>query len=171
VEGGALGFGVGEGEGSVIEGGRILMEGGGMKETKILAEKIRAYEATDYRIGHTGADIVLNVGKYSDRVMGLFAENGVSCGGFLTAYNPQGKQQSDAENERSHGELARWLEKLGVVAIEGSGSEEGTEWPTERSYFGLGLGREMAKEMGGYFDQDAIVWVGADGVAELVLLR
>ena len=154
-----------------MEGDRFLMEGGGMKETKILAEKIRAYEATDYRIGHTGADIVLNVGKYSDRVMELFAVNGVSCGAFLTAYNPQGKQQSDEDNARAHQELARWLEKLGVVAMEGSGREEGTEWPTERSYFGLGLGREMAKEMGGYFDQDAIVWVGEDGVAELVLLR
>ena len=36
-----------------------------MCESKIALEKIRAYRATDYRLGHTDKDIVLAVGLRS----------------------------------------------------------------------------------------------------------
>jgi hypothetical protein len=139
--------------------------------TQIDPDKVRAYLATDYRIGHTSQDIVLTIGQRSERLAALFATNGVDCGAFLTAYNPQGTVQTDAANDRAHAELAAKLQALGLQAIEGSGSEEGTDWPSERSYFALGLALEPAKEIGTHFDQDAIVWVGADAVPQLILLR
>lgn len=117
--------------------------------TKIHPDKVRAYLATDYRIGHTAQDIVLTIGKPSERLVALFATNGVDCGAFLTAYNPQGTVQSDAANDLAHAELARKLQALGLKAIEGSGSEEGTDWPSEKSYFALGLKLEYAKELEG----------------------
>ena len=101
----------------------------------------------------------------------MFAGNGVNCGAFLTAYNPQRTIQSNAANAQGHAELASKLQKLGVQTIEGSGSEEGTEWPAEKSYFALGLALELAKAIGTHFDQDAIVWVGPDAVPQLILLR
>jgi hypothetical protein len=58
-----------------------------------------------------------------------------------------------------------------VEAIEGSGSEEGTDWPSEKSYFALGLKRGESIEIGRHFDQDAIVWVCENAVPELILLR
>ena len=139
--------------------------------TLIHPDKVRAYRATDYRIGHTSQDIVLNIGHYSERLAALFAGNDVNCGAFLTAYNPQGAVQSDAANDQAHAELADKLQALGLRAIEGSGSEKGTDWPSEKSYFALGLELEAAKEIGAYFDQDAIVWVGSDAVPQLILLR
>ena len=142
-----------------------------MTETKISAEKIRAYVATDYRLGHSNDDIILNVGKYEPRLLELFNENGVSCGAFLTAYNPQGTQQSDAANDLAHAKLTQDLTDLGLGMIEGSGSEEGTDWPSERSYFALGLSLEAASKMGTEANQDAIVWVGSDAVPQLILLR
>jgi len=141
------------------------------KTTQIHPDKIQAYLATDYRLGHTNQDIVLNIGKHSERLAVLFAGNGVNCGAFLTAYNPQGTIQSDAANAQGHAELAAKLEQLGLQAIEGSGSEEGTDWPSERSYFALGMSLEPAKVIGTHFDQDAIVWVGSDLVPQLILLR
>ena len=63
------------------------------------------------------------------------------------------------------------LQELKLRTIEGSGSEEGTEWPAEKSYFALGLALEPAKAIGIHFDQDAIVWVGPDAVPQLILLR
>ena len=141
------------------------------KTTQIHPDKLRAYEATDYRLGHTDQDIVLTIRKRSERLATLFAELGVNCGAFLTAYNPQGTIQSNAANAQGHEELVSKLEELGLQAIEGSGSEEGTEWPVEKSYFAFGLALEPAKEIGVYFDQDAIVWVGADAVPQLILLR
>jgi hypothetical protein len=141
------------------------------KTTQIHPDKLRAYEATDYRLGHTDQDIVLTILKRSERLATLFAANGVNCGAFLTAYNPQGTIQSDAANAQGHAELASKLQELGVQAIEGSGSEEGTEWPAEKSYFALGLALELAKAIGTHFDQDAIVWIGPDAVPQLILLR
>ena len=139
--------------------------------TQIHPDKIRAYLATGYRIGHTSQDIVLTIGQRSERLAVLFASKGLDCGGFLTAYNPQGSVQSDAANDRAHVDLAAKLQGLGLQAIEGSGSEEGTDWPSEKSYFALGLTLDHAKEIGIHFDQDAIVWVGADAVPQLILLR
>ena len=99
------------------------------------------------------------------------SENGVSCGAFLTAYNPQGTQQSDAANDLAHAKLAQDLTDLGLGMIEGSGSEEGTDWPSERSYFALGLPLEAARKLGTQYRQDAVVWVGANAIPELLLLR
>ena len=141
------------------------------KTTQIHHDKVRAYEATDYRLGHTDQDIVLTINKRSERLATLFAANGVSCGAFITAYNPRGAIQSDAANARGHAELASKLQELGVDAIEGSGSEKGSEWPAEKSYFALGLALELAKAIGTHFEQDAIVWVGPDAVPQLILLR
>ena len=139
--------------------------------TQIHPDKVRAYLATDYRIAHTSQDIVLTIGQRSERLAVLFAGNGVNCGAFLTSYNPRGTIQTDAVNGLAHAQLAAKLQELGLQAIEGSGSEEGTEWPAEKSYFALGLALEPAKAIGTHFDQDAIVWVGSDAVPQLILLR
>jgi hypothetical protein len=139
--------------------------------TQIHPDKIRAYLATDYRLGHTDQDIVLTIGQRSERLAALFAVNGVNCGAFLTAYNPQGTVQSDAANQKAHAQLAGQLQELGLQAIEGSGSEEGTDWPSEKSFFALGLALEPAKVIGTHFNQDAIVWVGPNAVPQLILLR
>ena len=139
--------------------------------TQIHPDKVLAYLATDYRLGHTDQDIVLTIGKHSERLAALFADSSVNCGAFLTAYNSQGTIQSDVANAQGHTELASKLQELGLQAIVGSGSEEGTEWPTEKSFFALGLALKPAKAIGTHFDQDAIVWVGPDAVPQLILLR
>ena len=142
-----------------------------MSGTLIAVDKLRAYAATDYRLGHTDQDIVLKIGKRSERLAALFAGTGFKCGAFLTAYNPHGSIQSDVANARGHAELASKLQVLGLEAIDGSGREEGTKWPAEKSFFALGLALEPAKEIGLHFHQDAIVWVTADTLPQLILLR
>ena len=126
--------------------------------TQIHPDKVRAYLATDYRLGHTDQDIVLTIGKHSERLATLFAGKGVNFGAFLTAYNPQGTIQSDAANAQGHAELASKLQELGLKAIEGSGSEEGTEWPAEKSYFALGLALEPAKAIGAPMTRTSLHW-------------
>lgn len=139
--------------------------------TQIHPDKIRAFLATDYRLGHTAQDIVLTIGQRSDRLAALFAAKGVNCGAFITAYNPRGALQPDAANHLAHARLATQLAQLGHEAIAGAGSEKGTDWAAEESYYALGLALEPAKAMGTHFDQDAIVWVGADAKPQLILLR
>jgi hypothetical protein len=148
------------------------MEGFFVSETTLIQpDKIRAYIATDYRLGHAEADTVLRVGVQSPGLAELFAARGVDCGAFLTAYNPLGQLQPDEANDRAHADLAIRLADLGLQTIEGSGSEKGAKWPAERSYFAFGLALEPAKAIGLEFDQDAIVWAGPDAVPRLVLLR
>ena len=139
--------------------------------TQIHPDKIRAYLATDYRLGHAAQDIVLTIGQRSERLAALFAAKGVNCGAFITAYNPRGALQPDAANQLAHARLATQLAQLGHEVIEGSGSEKGSDWLAEESYFALGLALEDAKVMGTHFDQDAIVCVGADAKPQLILLR
>jgi len=143
--------------------------------TQIQPGKVRAYLATDYRLGHTAQDIVLTIGQRSERLAALFAAKGVNCGAFITAYNPRGTLQPEAANQLALAQLATQLEQLGHQVIAGSGSaaggEKGTDWPAEKSYFALGLTLAPAKAMGTHFDQDAIVWVGPDAVPQLILLR
>ncbi len=144
---------------------------GTTRASEIDPQKIRAYLATHYRVGHTDDCPVLRIGKACPELGPLFAANDGDCAGFLTAYNPRGTQQSDLKNEASHRLLHAQLSALGLTLIEGSGSEPGTNWPAERSFFALGLTRDAASDFGRAFDQDAIVWVGDDLVPQLVLLR
>lgn len=84
---------------------------------------VRAYLATDYRLGHTSQDIVLTIGQRSWGLAALFAGNGVQCGAFLTGYNPRSTVQSDEANIHAHARLATKLQELRVHTIEGTVSE------------------------------------------------
>ena len=53
--------------------------------TQIHPDKVRAFMATDYRLGHTDQDIVLTIGKNSGRLAALFADSGVNCGAFWSS--------------------------------------------------------------------------------------
>jgi hypothetical protein len=139
--------------------------------TQIHPDKLRAFRNTSYRLGHTEHDIVLKVEQYSPRLAELYKTRGVTCGAFITAYNPRSTVRADDANHLAHAQLAARLQSLGVDVIEGSGSEEGTAWPAERSYFALGLTLELAQSVGTQFDQDAVVWTGSDAIPQLILLR
>lgn len=142
-----------------------------MPTTCIHPEKLRAYLATAYRLGHTDQEIVLTIGQRSDPLAALLDGHSVDCGAFITAFNPFGTQQSDALNQQAHALLAARLTGIGLQTIEGSGGEPGTDWPAERSYFALGMALADARSVGSEFGQDAIVWVGRDAIPELILLR
>jgi hypothetical protein len=141
------------------------------ESTQIHPDKLQAYRATDFRIDHTPQVIVLSIGYRSEPLSDLFAGKEVNCGAFITAYNPRGAVQPDSANAKAHIELATKLQGLGLRAVEGSGSEKGSKWPAEKSYFAFGLTLEPAKAIGTHFNQDAIVWVGEDAIPQLILLR
>ena len=100
-----------------------------MSTTQVSSDKIRAYTATSYRLGHSDTDIILKIGTLSPPVLELFKYRQVTCGAFLTAFNPRGSQQLDAENEQAHARLVTEILNLELSFIEGSGSEEGTLKP------------------------------------------
>jgi hypothetical protein len=139
--------------------------------TDIAPDKLRAYRATQYCIGAGDDAVVLRIGERSSSAATLFAASGVNCGAFITAYNPRGTLQPEAANAAAHARLLERLLGLGITTIEGAGGEPGSDWTPERSVMALGLDLDAARAVGCEFDQDAIVWLGADAIPQLVLLR
>ena len=50
--------------------------------TQIQPDKVRAYLATDYRLGHAEQSVVLYIEQRSEHLARLRAHNGVNCGAF-----------------------------------------------------------------------------------------
>ena len=95
-----------------------------MHRTAINGDKIQAYQSTSYRLGLEQPEVGLSIGKHSAPLAKLFADKGVECGAFLTAYNPRGTQQADVANDMAHAQLASKLSVLGLNVVEGSGGRE-----------------------------------------------
>ena len=67
--------------------------------------------------------------------------------------------------------LAAALRSLGLPFFDGLGQHPSNGWQGEASFLALGATRDQACDLGTRFEQNAIVWAGADVVPRLVLLR
>jgi len=142
-----------------------------VNHTKISIEKISAYEATHYAVGSGSDAFTLRIGEFSPRLKDLFNVNKVSCGVFITAFNPFGSVQSGDANETAHSKLRADLKKITSVILDGTGADPMGDWPPEASYLALGVEQETAEQLGRRFHQDAIVWSRSDAVPSLLFLR
>lgn len=142
-----------------------------LAQTAIPAETIEAYLKTDYRFGHGTDLITLHINTRSEALSQLYTSSGYTCGAFVTAYNPCGQAQSLETNEAAHARLREKLNTLSPRVIEGAGADPSRNWPEEKSFFALGVDLETAKNLGICYQQNVIVWTGADAVPKLILLR
>lgn len=139
--------------------------------SRVDKDRIEAYLATSYRLGHNDQDIVFNIGRFSQPLADLLLSHQVVSGVFLSAFNPRGAIRSHDLNMRAHEKLSKDLMSLGHYCIEGSGNQDDPYWPAEWSFFVLGLDRKKGEALGEIFEQDAIVWVEQDAIPQLILLR
>jgi hypothetical protein len=140
-------------------------------DTFIEPEKINAYRETAYCVRLQASVITLTIGARHDALAELFASHSVNCGGFITAYNPRGREQPSDANKLAHHLLTERLHVLRITSLEAFTETHTNTWPTEYGLFVLGLPLEQAKSLGREFDQDALVWVGHDLIPSLILLR
>lgn len=138
--------------------------------TEIPRELIMAYEATDFRVLEP-QEFTLRVGQLSAELQSLYDDLGVTCAGYLTAWNPFSKEASDFENQNAQRQLLRILSLEGFPALDALGIDPSGDWPGEESVFVPGISLDRAKVLGSEFGQNAIVWAGPDAVPQLVLLR
>ena len=146
-------------------------EGFLLAHTEIPTEKIEAYLKTEYRFGEGLDAVTLCIDRRSEDLARLYASSGTACGVFVTAFNPFGRVQSIEDNEAAHEHLGTDLRALSARVIEGAGTDSSGAWPEEKSFFALGVDLDAARNLGTRYRQDAIVWVGADAVPILILLR
>ncbi|SOD41649.1 DUF3293 domain-containing protein [Nitrosovibrio sp. Nv4] len=145
-----------------------------MPQSEISEDLIAAYRSTNYRAG-TGEDgITLRVGEYSEPLSRLFAQSGHRCAAFITACNPFGALENREANMKACADLRDRLDRYVArpdQIIEGMGIGSSGAWPPEKSFLVLGLDLETSRTLGREFGQNAVVWVGADAIPQLILLR
>jgi hypothetical protein len=131
---------------------------------------IAAYRQTEYRV-FGALPAILRVAQRCPELALLHAAQHVQCSAFITAYNPRGALVAEAINRQQQQALAAQLSRLGLIGLEGIGQHPSSGWPGEPSYLVPGLGRSEAQQLGRQFEQNAIIWAGADAIPELILLR
>jgi hypothetical protein len=138
-------------------------------ESRLPEELIEAYLKTEYRAVVDGAAIALRVGAQSSGILSLFEQSKTDCAAFITAENPYSEPQTPAANAERQQQLGSDLSAMGITYFPGEGQGEDPAWTPEASFLALGIDREAASDLGRKYGQNAIVWVGSDGVPELLL--
>lgn len=138
--------------------------------SSLLPDLIAAYRATHYRVLQP-REFTLNIGQPCPELAALYHERRVTCAAFLTAWNPLSVATDAATNAAFQRELADSIAAQGYPSLAGFGTDPSGQWPGEDSLLVLGIDRRHASDLGNRFRQNAIVWIGADAVPELVLLR
>ncbi|BDW81050.1 hypothetical protein MACH24_04880 [Erythrobacter sp. Dej080120_24] len=130
---------------------------------------IRAYEATAYVV-FAEPEFAMRIGQRSGPIFELFNRTGTNCAAYITAWNPKGEACDPVDNAAAQKRLAACVEELGLDSIKGEGRGEIGDWPPEESLLILGCKRNRAKRLGHRFKQNAVVWIGAGAVPELIML-
>ncbi|CAJ91434.1 DUF3293 domain-containing protein [Cupriavidus necator] len=131
---------------------------------------LQAYRETHYRV-LGDLPMVLRVDQPSAPLAALHRALGVAASAFITAANPFSLRCDDDTNAKRQQALAQDLARMGLRAIEAAGEHPRNGWPAEPSFLVPGLSLADARALGEKYEQNAVVWSGADAVPRLVLLR
>lgn len=139
----------------------------------IRAELLQAYRETHYCVSASapGGAFVLRIGKASDALRTLHLRLGVDCSAFITAANPHSALGDAATNTDRLQRLRAEVGALNLPCFDGVGQHPDNGWPGEASLLVPGLDLGGARRLGERWQQNAIVWSGADAVPQLILLR
>jgi hypothetical protein len=131
---------------------------------------IQAYLKTEYRV-HGEHGFTLRVGEASADLLSAHRLQLADCSAFLTACNPFSEPFDAAANAARQAALARELSGRGLTFVPGIGQHPSNSWPAEDSFLVFGLTLEEARVLGAQFEQNGFVWIDADAVPQLILMR
>lgn len=138
--------------------------------TSLLPEQIAAYRAAIYTFEHSGKSTTLHVDQWCADLSSIYDGNDGCSLTFITACNPWGNVVSDEINATEMNRLHRELQSLRLPIFRGVGKDPAGPWQ-EASFALLGMSSIDACQLGIRWQQNAIVWVGADAIPRLKLLR
>ena len=131
---------------------------------------LQAFCETEYRV-QGAAPFVMRVGQQCSELVASPTRYGTDCSAFITACNPYSQPLDANDNAERQARLAGELRVRNLPFEPGVGQHLSNKWPGEESFLVFGLGLEEAKALGAKVQQNALIWVGADGVPQLILLR
>lgn len=138
--------------------------------TTLSPHLVQAYRETHYQV-HGNPPWVLQVDQWSAALAATYELSGARCCAFLTACNPLSIDLPVEQNEQRQGQLADWLAMKGLTTLPGVGQHPTNGWPGEPSFLVWDLSRADAEALGHVWEQNALVWAGADAIPRLLLLR
>ena len=130
-----------------------------------------AYRAAVYEVRVPGGAFVLRFGIRSTELEDLHSRHGVSSSAFLTAWNPRSRPTDATRNERAQKDMEADLRAMDCTLFDGMGSDATGTWPAERSVLALGISGAQAREVGGKYAQNAVLYMDADAVPDLLLIQ
>ncbi|MFP3801160.1 DUF3293 domain-containing protein [Paraburkholderia sp. SIMBA_027] len=130
---------------------------------------IQAYRETHFCV-EGDAPLTLRIGEKNETLSALHKASGATSSAFVTAWNPYSRRCDDETNADLQKKLIDELTTRSLCFVNGVGRHPASDW-AEPSLLVLRISLEAAKELGNRYEQNAIVWCGADAVPELVLLR
>lgn len=142
-----------------------------MPDSFVPASLVAAYCGAEYHVETEREAFAFRIRQHSPALARLLAETGQSQAFFVTGHNPLSEPQDPATNRAANARLQHRLEVLAAHVYSAVGTDPDGEWPPEPGYLALGVSLAAAQEIGREFRQNAIVWIGADAVPELALLR
>lgn len=139
--------------------------------TAIASELITAYCTTDYLATLPDGPVSLHVDAPCPALAAYLAQTGADSAGVITAYNPYSEPHDAEENRTAHAALKETLKAMGLASLPCDGSDPSGRWPTEHGWLVPGIGKAALRGLATVFGQNAVLWIEADGVPRLELLR
>ena len=128
-----------------------------------------AYRKTSYVVEAPGAaGFAIRIGECCPPLDELLERTGTRLWAFVTACNPRSEPLSSAENAARMERLREVIERGGYAFLPGAGVPDEAGWSPEPSFLVLGMTEAAAADIGGLFEQHAIV-VGSRGAAAALL--
>ena len=136
----------------------------------LTSELLQAYINTAYRVYDGNSVETLQIGEASDFMVERMQRLGVTSACLITASNPFSEPLGRTENTARNAALAAEIRKAGLALLPGRGESLQDEWPGEESFLVFGPTRDLAVTWCRRYRQNAVVWIGGDGVP-LLLMR
>ena len=127
----------------------------------------KAFEETQYHVLQQ-PPFSLQVGQPQPALRPLYQQHQTDCATLITAFNPMGELLHQDENIERHAQLTRALRAAGYALVPAIAQHPTNGWPAEPGFLVIGLGRDDAQRWAGEWEQLAVIWCGADAVAQIV---
>ncbi|UJP05163.1 MAG: DUF3293 domain-containing protein [Nitrosomonas sp.] len=124
-----------------------------------------------YRINTKPQPIDVQIGRKSLSLARLLHQTAYRSAVILSGCNPLSELISDFRNQHAHELLRLELHRCGYFFMEGQNIDPCGDWPAEKSFLIFGIDQACACALGCRFRQNAIVWIDADAIPNLMMLR
>jgi hypothetical protein len=148
-----------------------VCEGVSDTQSEIPINVITAYRLAYYTFQTDAESIDFAIDRFCPGIAELFKKLRQQTAVCITAYNLLGQELSEPENEAASEELRNALMEQGWSVFSAVGRGPEGNWGPEPGYMFFGVTCKQAKQLGGRFHQNAVVWIGPNAVPKLVLLR